>query len=185
MARPNEHKCLFCGVMFCPDRRNAGHQKYCSQANCRKASKAASRRAWLAKPENQNYFSGPEHVVRVQAWRVAHPGYWQRPKGARSEASEVPLALQDLCPPQVFEIIEDAPILPELALQDLWREQPAVLIGFIAQFTGSALQDDIAKSTRRLLELGHDILAGRIGDDPQTHTLPRAAPADTGPVQLG
>jgi hypothetical protein len=68
------------------------------------------------------------------------------------------------------------------ALQDLLLDQPAVLIGFIAQFTGSTLQDDIARSTRRLLELGHDILAGRVGDDHQTCALSRAGPADPGSV---
>ncbi len=55
MARPEQHSCLFCGEMFRAEARNAGHQKYCSEPNCRKASKAASRRAWLSKPENQDY----------------------------------------------------------------------------------------------------------------------------------
>jgi hypothetical protein len=81
------------------------------------------------------------------------------------------LALQDLCSPQAVEIAEDSQSAPESALQDLWRDQPAVLIGFIAQFTGSTLQDDIAKSTQRLIELGHDILAGRNSDDHQTRAL--------------
>ena len=185
MARPDQHKCLFCGEMFRADARNAKHQKYCSEAVCRKASKAASRRAWLAKPENQDYFRGPENVVRVQSWRAAHPAYWRRPKGQKAKAPESPLALQDLCLSQVIEIAEELPEAPQPALQDLWRKQPAVLIGFIAQFTGSALQDDIARSTRRLLELGLDILAGRVGDDHQTGTLLRAGASNPGPVQLG
>jgi len=67
MARPEQHNCLFCGEMFRADPRNAGHQKYCSEPNCRKVSKAASRRAWQSKPENQDYFRGPENVARVQA----------------------------------------------------------------------------------------------------------------------
>lgn len=171
MARPAQPKCLFCGSFFCADPRNARHQKYCSAAACRKASKAASRRAWLTKPENQDYFRGPEHVARVQAWRTAHPGYWRRPGGLGAAAPAAPVALQDLCPPQAIESIGDAPTALQAALQDLLLDQAAVLIGFIAQFTGSALQDDIARSTRRLVELGHDILAGRTGDDHQARAL--------------
>ena len=83
MARSASHNCLFCGEMFRADPRNARHQKYCSEPSCRKASKVASRRAWLAKPENQDYFRGPENVARVQSWRAAHPGYWRRPGGQR------------------------------------------------------------------------------------------------------
>ena len=103
----------------------------------------------------------------------------------RGGRPDTPLALQDRCQRQGVEIVEDSQSAPEPALQDLWRDQPAVLIGFIAQFTGSALQDDIARSARRLLKLGHDILAGRIFDDHQTGAVFRSGPADSGPVQLG
>lgn len=176
MAHPEQHNCLFCGDLFRADPRNARHQKYCSQPACRKASKAASRRAWLAKAENQDYFRGPENVQRVQLWRVAHPGYWRRVKGERRERPGAPVALQDLCPAQAIEIADDSQGVLQPALQDLLLDQPAVLIGFIAQFTGSALQDDIARSTRRLLELGQDILAGRLRDGHQTGALSRAGP---------
>ena len=40
------------------------------------------------------------------------------------------------------------------ALQDLLTSQPAVLIGLIANFTGCALQDDIAMAMRRMQQLG-------------------------------
>lgn len=172
MARPGEIKCLFCGTFFRADPRNARHQKYCCATDCRKASKVASQRAWLAKPENLDYFRGPENVLRVQVWRAAHPGYWRRLAGTGVAAAVAPVALQDLCPPQAIESIGDSPIILQPALQDLLRDQPAVLIGFIAHFTGSALQDDIARSARRLVELGHDILAGRTGDDHQARALP-------------
>ena len=171
MARPGKLKCLFCGAMFGADPRNARHQKYCSAVDCRKASKVASRRAWLAKPENQDYFRGPENVARVQVWRAAHPGYWRRPAGHRARVPTVAVALQDLCPAQTLEIIGESQPVLQSALQDLLLDQPAVLVGFIAHFTGSALQDDIARSARRLVELGHDILAGRTGDDHQARAL--------------
>jgi len=171
MTRPAEPKCLFCGAFFRADPRNARHQKYCSAAACRKASRAASRRAWLSKAENQDYFRGPEQVARVRAWRAAHPGYWRRPEGHSAAAPAAAVALQDLCLPQVIESAGESQAALQPALQDLLLDQPAVLIGFIAQFTGSALQDDIARSARRLVELGHDILAGRTGNDHQARAL--------------
>jgi hypothetical protein len=84
--------------------------------------------------------------------------------------------LQDLCPAQAIEMVGDSQGVLQPALQDLLLDQAAVLIGFIAQFTGSALQDDICRSTRRLLELGHDILAGRMIDADQAGALSRAGP---------
>ena len=172
MTRLELPKCLCCRELFRVDPRNARHQKYCCEPSCRKASKAASRRAWLAKPENQDYFRGLENVVRVQAWRTAHPQYWRRPAGQRAQK---PDALQDLCHAQPIEIAHDSESLlsPTLkdTLQDLLSTQPAVLVGFIAQFTGSALQDDIVRSTRRRVELGQDILAGRGGGGHQTGDL--------------
>ena len=151
MARAGDHNCLFCGAFFRADARNAKHQKYCSEPACRQASKGASRRAWLAKAENRDYFRGPENVARVQSWRAAHPGYWRRVSGQRVAAPEAPFALQDLCPTQDVEIAEDSQSVPHHALQDLWRDQPAVLIGFIAQFTGTTLQDAMPHPALHLL----------------------------------
>ncbi|MEW6261765.1 MAG: hypothetical protein AB1641_01700 [Thermodesulfobacteriota bacterium] len=44
------------------------------------------------------------------------------------------------------------------ALQDLLIVQPCVMVGLIAQSTGSALQDDIALAARRMQHLGNEIL---------------------------
>jgi hypothetical protein len=44
------------------------------------------------------------------------------------------------------------------ALQDSLVIQPTVFIGLISQLTGYALQEDIARATRRLQQLGNDIL---------------------------
>jgi hypothetical protein len=44
-------------------------------------------------------------------------------------------------------------------LQDLLTAQPAVLIGLIAHLVGTPQQDDIVRTTDRLLRLGQDILA--------------------------
>lgn len=98
MAKTGQHKCLNCGEFFDPDHRNQAHQSYCSETECRRASKAASQAAWLAKPENKDYFRDPSHVERVKAWRAAHPGY----KRKRPKAS---LVLQDRLPAQPVDFI--------------------------------------------------------------------------------
>ena len=73
-----------------PGRHNAYHQKYCPKPACRKASRQASQRRWLAKPANRDYHCGAGAVARVRAWRQVHPGYGRR---------KAP-ALQDLLPSQ-------------------------------------------------------------------------------------
>lgn len=53
-------KCCHCKELFRPDPRNAKRQEYCRKPECRKASKVASQRRWLSKPENRDYFRSPE-----------------------------------------------------------------------------------------------------------------------------
>lgn len=170
MKRQRSRKCLCCGEMFRADPRNLRHQKYCSKATCRKASKAASQRRWLAKPDNEDYFRGPENVARVQEWRQAHPGYW---RGRRAKAR---VALQDDCSVQIVELSSESTSLAPDTLQEIFSAQPAVLIGLIAHISDSVLQEDILRSTRRLLQLGQDILGGRRAGGHQTADLPRASP---------
>jgi hypothetical protein len=151
MRPTKKRKCKHCHTFFLPDARNTRHQQYCCKAACRQASKTASQRKWLQKPENQDYFRGPENIRRVQQWRTAHPGYWRR-KQSTSQT-----ALQDLLPVQPSEINKNTVKLESRALQDLLNAQPFVLLGLIANFTGAALQDDIDSTLRRLQQLGRDI----------------------------
>ena len=83
MTTRRRRKCRHCGQLFRPDPRNLRHQRYCSAKECRRASKAASQRRWLAKTENRDYFSGPEQVARVRIWRDAHPGYARKTSSRR------------------------------------------------------------------------------------------------------
>lgn len=163
MANKVHSKCLGCGEIFMVDARNRGRQKYCPKRACRASGKAARQRRWLGKPENRDYFSGPEHVERVRSWRAIHPGYW------RSHRRSKGVALQDALSPQVVEMTED---LTSRALQDALRSQGPVLIGLIAHLSDSALQDDIATTTRGLLQLGQDILSGHKSHAPQTSVAP-------------
>ena len=100
MAKAGQRKCMSCGEFFIPDHRKGERQRYCCAVGCRRASKTASQAAWLARPPNNDYFSGPLHVARVQAWRAAHPDYSR----ARARPSS---ALQDLLTSQVPDLVEE------------------------------------------------------------------------------
>ena len=163
MHRTRRRKCLHCKALFQADARNRGRQKYCSKPRCRLAAKAARQSRWLAKPENHNYFRDPQNAARARAWQRAHPGYWRNT--ARTKAR----TLQDACPTQVIEPLEDSAVL---ALQDALARQGPVLLGLIAHLIDSTLQDDIATTSRRLLQLGEDILGGEVPDASQTRAAP-------------
>ena len=159
MTRSRRRKCRHCGQLFQPDPRNRYHQRYCSTEACRRVSKAASQRRWLHKAKNRDYFRGPENVERVRRWRAAHPGYWRRGRSLSDRA------LQEDSLAQGIDQIKKSDLLVPPALQDLWASQSLVLLGLIANLTGSSLQDEIAGTGRRLQQLGRDILTG--GHTPQ------------------
>jgi hypothetical protein len=75
LKKNKRRRCLYCQRLFHCHPRTRAQQRYCSEPNCRAASKKASQQRWLGKPENQDYFCGLQHVNRVQAWREAHPEY--------------------------------------------------------------------------------------------------------------
>ncbi len=190
MKSAKSRQCLCCKEPFKADTRNIRHQKYCSAPLCRKASKAASQRLWLAKPVNENYHSGAIATARVSDWQKAHPEYRERQKIKRSAA------LQDHCIMQVPESTHELLILPvseeishlpvSIALQDFITMQPFVFVGLIAHFFNLTLQDDIANTTRSLQRLGEDIANGRGQDEFfKTGTLFGAHAAGAGAVQLG
>jgi hypothetical protein len=120
----------------------------------------------------------------VQAWRAAHPGYGR----GRHRA---PLALQDLLIVQVPDPIEEcanrdeiaaAPAAP--ALQDPLSTLPPALAGLIAHLFDVTLQDDMAATTRRLVELGHDVINRGRGEDSKASTATAAAAPGARAFQL-
>ncbi len=151
MAYPRKRICLHCRNYFRTDPRNARKQKYCFQPECRKASKAASQKKWLNKPENRAVYGGAENVKRVQEWRRQNPGYRRRTE-KRKKPLQDDSSLQTTTQPLV------TPQTGRNALQDFIINQPSVLWGLLAHLTGSALQDDIAVTARRMQQLGEDIL---------------------------
>ena len=156
MGLIKKKRCRNCRLLFVPDWRNHKRQKYCGKPECRKASKIASQKKWLSKPENADHFKGPENVERVREWRKKNPDYSKRSKRA--------VALQDPLTGQVTENTKDNGDFTTNALQDFLMTQPPVIVGLIANFTGSALQDDIASTLLRMQKYGQDILCSQ----PQT-----------------
>ncbi len=181
--RVRKRKCLNCGELYLPDPRTRDRQKFCSKPECKRASKARSQRRWLSKPENQQYFSGPENVDRVRAWREKHPGYSK--KGRKPAGT-----LQDDCPSQPIDPQEDASDLNLDALQDDCLSQLPLLVGLIASLTGSALQDDIAVSIRRMHSCGQRVLGMKPNakhgenDDQKTVITPREGSSGSKAIQL-
>jgi hypothetical protein len=149
MAGARRRKCKCCHKLFRPDPRNRYHQRYCAAPSCRAASKAASQARWLAAPENRDYFRGPVNVARVRAWRARNPGYWRKRR----------VALQDLSLEQAIDSTTKKANFASPPLQEILSAQPAVLIGLIAHIAGTPQQEEIARTTDRLLRLGQDILA--------------------------
>lgn len=135
-----------------PDTRKRGRQRYCAKAPCRAASETNSRRRWLKKPDNADYFRGAANVVRVQTWRKANPGYWRNSKGKRAGALQDPVVAQT-APPEHEAKQDDAG-----ALQEMLTAQSPLLVGLISHLAGSALQEDIAVMTRRLHSRGRAVL---------------------------
>ena len=157
MKGPTRRKCLCCKEFYRPDGRNLRHQRYCSKPNCRKESKAQSQRRWQQRPENQNYFRGPENSRRVKEWRKRNPGYW------RKSATSVKVPLQAVCQEQVAENEGINPEKTSDALQEVLSMQPAVVVGLISMRTGNSLQEDIVATARVLLRKGQDILESHPG----------------------
>ena len=122
-------KCQHCKEFYLPDRRNLHHQRYCAEPACRRQSKSESQRRWVQKPENQNYFSGPQNSQRVKGWRKRNPGYWRKKNPPLQEP------LQDLCTTQVTQDEEVKTIEISDALQDVLLMQLAVMVGLISIMT--------------------------------------------------
>jgi len=152
MGRLKRKRCRNCRRLFVPDHRNRNRQKYCDNPECRKASKAASQKKWLSKPENSSYFKGDENTQRVQEWRKNNPDYNKMHRRIRD------ISLQDPLNKKHLENTTDTYQFTNKALQDSLTTQPSVLIGLIAHLTGSVLQDNIAEFILRMQQSGQDIL---------------------------
>jgi hypothetical protein len=151
MSRRRRRRCLHCNELYTPDPRTADRQRYCSDPECKCASKSAAQSRWRMKRQNRAYFSGPDQVARVRQWRKANPGYWKRAPPSRDP-------LQDDCRAQTADEQPDTVDLTLDALQDDSPSQVLVLLGLISHLTESALQEDMAGLVRHYKSLGMDVL---------------------------
>ena len=153
MAAPmcRRSRCLHCNELYKPDARNRSRQRYCSQPDCRRASKRASQARWLAKPGNAEYFRGAANTERNRCWREANPGYWKRSGRSCTQ--------QDACSAEDAEDQEVMGSQAEGTQQDPLLMQLAVFVGLIAKLTDSTQQETIDRSVRRLHALGNEVLA--------------------------
>ena len=185
MAMAGQRKCLSCGVFFTTDCRNRARQRCCCAVDCQRASKSASRAAWLSQPANAGYFRDPVHVARVQAWRIAHPGY-SRGKPRLASALQEPLIAQ--VPDSIGESANHVQVSQtpaSAALQDSLMVSSPLLAGLIAHLFELSLQEDMAQTTRRLVQLGHDMINGVRSEASQATPLPAARSPVARTVQLG
>jgi hypothetical protein len=186
MKQRRKRKCRNCGQLYDCDRRNRRHQKYCSSAACKKASKEAAQAKWRNSVKGRDYFKGAEEVTRVQQWREQNPGYWRKQGDKASDA------LQDLCSAQLVDNKPVTPVLDKDALQDRWLMQHPLVVGLMAMLAGDTLQDDIDGLTRRVHARGQQILGmepriqpqGEDRNDHQTACCSRSATTDSCAVQL-
>ena len=142
-------QCLNCKRLFVPDVRSRGRQTYCRSKVCQAAGKALRQQRWTSKKANRDYFKGPDNAARARAWQRLHPDYWKNTSRYRLRT------LQDVDGVQVPERPRKK---ADLALQDALRAQDHVLVGLIAHMSESTLQEDIAFTAQRLLQLGQQVL---------------------------
>jgi hypothetical protein len=159
MGTQGVRKCCHCGIWFRPRGRNAWHQRFCMEPECRAASKRKSQQKWCRK--NPGYFHGEQQVKKTQAWRRKHPGYWKL-KGT-ADACGPPDVLQDLLTSQGFSHEQVNAFRNCLSaeisrpLQDLLTAQQHTLVGLAAMITGEPLQEDIVRVLTTCYECGQRI----------------------------
>lgn len=182
MSSKSPPKCLNCNEAFHRDPRNGGRQSYCAKPVCRKASKAASQRQWLGRPENRDYFRGAGNCERVRVWLLANPGCRRKKRTPPGSVLQEPLI-----PQSVEDVSVAVPVATSL-LQEILFVQPAMFVGLISVMTGYGLQEDIAASARSFLVRGEDILRMAPGStsspnhENQNNPVPRTLAARAPPV---
>jgi hypothetical protein len=135
-------RCKNCQELYKPDLRHLKRQKFCHKPACKSASKTYSQYKWLDKPDNRDYFSGPEHVTRVQEWRKINPGYWKRSKRLKKPYL-IENTLQEMKSGQSIANKGSSIDLVQIALQDSISAKSLFIIGFDIHLNEKALKSFI------------------------------------------
>ena len=152
-----QRRCKNCQNLFKPDPRHPKRQEFCDKPDCKIASKKYSQQKWLNKSKNQDYFSGPENVARVQEWRKRNPGYWKRKKPSK-KPSLTEDALQEMKIGKTIAGEGSSMDLIQIPLQDLISAKTIVFIGFDTILNEIALQEIIDAVDLGTVKLTPDIL---------------------------
>lgn len=153
--RGKKRKCLYCQILFTPDRYNDHHQQFCNgNDECKKASHRAASQKNRDKHRNDISWKEKENE-RVKKWQKEHPDYWKRKKNAKIISSD--LVLRDFAQAQK---VTSFPVLRDIVLY-----YSACLSGFIAH-TGDwdeklLLRDFIATRMNRFYDKGIALSAER------------------------
>ena len=155
--KTRRRRCKSCHDLFMPDPRHLKRQKFCTKPECKTDSKMHSQQNWLKKEKNRDYFSGSEHVIRVQQWRKENPGYWKRGKSKKTPAL-FGHALQDTLLANTSDGKGFQLNLMQDALQDMLSGKTIVVIGFNPHLNKNALQDIIDIIGQSTIKLTPDVL---------------------------
>jgi len=107
--------------------------------------------------KNRDYFSGSEHVIRVQQWRQENPGYWKRKKSKKAPAL-FDHALQDTLSANTSDGKGFQLNLMQDTLQDMLSGKTLVIIGFNPHLNETALQEIIDITSQDTIKLTPDVL---------------------------
>jgi hypothetical protein len=149
-------RCKNCGNYFYPDNFNCHHQHYCSRHECRKASNAASSKAYREKQSQTSEYRRKESE-RVKRWQRKNPNYWKN-RQKSSKKNEKNKVLRDFA--QVEKLHSDVGVLRDIA-----KLQDAVLKGVIVTLTGDVLRDDINTFIRQMYDKGNEVSGMMSGSD--------------------
>ncbi len=160
MARSGQRKCLCCGSFSSPMHATATASGTAPPPRAGERARPPARPLGWPNPRTAGTSATPSML------RECRPGAPPHPDHGRGKRASAP-ALQDPLIAQVVDPIEESPIrgdLPEIprppALQDLLNAPSPLLAGLIAHLFELTLQDDMAATTRRLVQLGNEVIHG-------------------------
>jgi len=146
-------RCKGCKQLFFPDPRTWQRQTFCGKAECQEARMRKNRREWLARPDNEHYWrDNQKSKDRVREWRKRNPGYWKRTRRT-SEGT-----LQEEIEPKKIGRKRGRGAFGRPPLPEERRRDDILIMGIIAEITGSTLPEDIARTYRRIVAKGREIL---------------------------